>query len=164
MTQHRLVNMGAGWRCDGCGRAWDQDEIGDAEEACDGGVIPAQVGGSHYATLAVQPVEFAMKNQWDFCAASILKYLTRWRAKNGVEDLRKARHFVEIRETWRHLVRLPRPILMPMYEYVGLNHIRPDDAALLNALDDYVNAAGGASHRMALVLIEDISAAIARMS
>jgi hypothetical protein len=58
--------------------------------------LKTQIGGSHYKTMAIQPVEFIHKNNIGFIEGSVIKYVTRWRSKNGVEDLRKAKHFLEI--------------------------------------------------------------------
>jgi hypothetical protein len=55
-----------------------------------------QEGGSHYKTLKIQPVEFAHANQLPFIEGSIVKYVTRHRAKNGKADLLKARHFIDL--------------------------------------------------------------------
>lgn len=59
--------------------------------------LAGQVGGDHYRNKAIQPVEFAMANDLDACAYSILKYVTRHREKNGRVDLEKALHFVDLR-------------------------------------------------------------------
>ena len=56
-----------------------------------------QHGGSHYKDKAIQPVEFAMANQYDCCIFSAIKYVTRHADKNGEEDLRKGEHFVFLR-------------------------------------------------------------------
>lgn len=98
------------------------------------------VGGTHYSKLVIQPTEFCMRNGLDFCIGSILKYLTRWRSKNGLEDIRKARHFVEIREAFPHDIHPPRQIAITMLEYVTRNNIRPDDAEALYRLEAYYNA------------------------
>lgn len=54
-----------------------------------------QVGGDHYQTQGVQ--------HWDYCWAkfgrgyfqgNISKYVERYHAKNGVEDLHKAQHYL----------------------------------------------------------------------
>lgn len=100
------------------------------------------VGGTHYSKLVIQPTEFCMRNGLDFCIGSILKYLTRWRSKNGLEDIRKARHFVEIREAFPHDIHPPRQIAITMLEYVTRNNIRPDDAEALYRLEAYYNAVG----------------------
>jgi len=55
-----------------------------------------QVGGTHYSDMAIQPVEFINRNGIGFCEGSAIKYLCRWRSKGGVEDLRKAVHFIEL--------------------------------------------------------------------
>ena len=54
-----------------------------------------QVGGNHYKSKAMQPIEYIMANQMDFCEGSIVKYITRWKQKGGVEDLRKIKHYVD---------------------------------------------------------------------
>ena len=58
--------------------------------------LETQVGGSHYKSLKIQPVEAWLANDLGPVEASCLKYLTRWREKGGVEDLRKVQHFIEI--------------------------------------------------------------------
>lgn len=55
-----------------------------------------QIGGTHYKNLPVQPVEYIHKNGLGFIEGSAIKYLTRWRNKNGIEDLKKARHFIDL--------------------------------------------------------------------
>lgn len=55
-----------------------------------------QEGGNHYKDMAIQPLEYIHKNGIGFAEGCAIKYLTRWRAKNGVEDLKKAKHFIEM--------------------------------------------------------------------
>lgn len=55
-----------------------------------------QVGGNHYKAMAIQPLEFIQDNLMGFCEGSVIKYVCRWRAKNGIEDLRKASHYLEL--------------------------------------------------------------------
>ena len=55
-----------------------------------------QVGGDHYTKLAIQPFDYITANGIGFAEGSAIKYLTRWRAKGGVQDLRKARHFIDM--------------------------------------------------------------------
>ena len=55
-----------------------------------------QVGGSHYCAMVIQPVEFCQKNGLGFCESSAIKYLCRHKRKNGVQDLEKAIHFIQI--------------------------------------------------------------------
>lgn len=58
--------------------------------------IKRQVGGTHYNRYAIQPIDFIIANKLDWCEANAVKYITRWKDKNGVEDLRKAIHYLEM--------------------------------------------------------------------
>lgn len=55
-----------------------------------------QIGGSHYKEMAIQPSAFIHKNGIGFLEGCAIKYLCRWRDKNGAEDLQKAIHFIEL--------------------------------------------------------------------
>ena len=55
-----------------------------------------QVDGGHYKDLKIQPIEFIHANNIPFAEGCAIKYLTRWRAKGGVKDLEKAKHFIEL--------------------------------------------------------------------
>ncbi len=55
-----------------------------------------QVSGSHYKTMMIQPLEYALANNLGVCEHAVVKYISRWREKGGVEDLRKAAHYIEI--------------------------------------------------------------------
>lgn len=55
-----------------------------------------QVGGDHYKSLPIQPVEFCHVNGIGFCEGSIVKYVCRHKAKDGLQDLKKAKHFLEL--------------------------------------------------------------------
>lgn len=55
-----------------------------------------QVGGEHYKKYKIQPVEYAMANGLNYCQANAVKYVTRYKDKGGIEDLKKAIHNIEI--------------------------------------------------------------------
>lgn len=55
-----------------------------------------QVGGDHYRKLSIQPVEFIHKNGLGFLAGNVIKYVCRYKAKAGVQDLLKAKHYIEM--------------------------------------------------------------------
>jgi hypothetical protein len=55
-----------------------------------------QIGGSHYASRQIQPVEFIHANGLGFLEGCVIKRIVRWRDKNGVEDLLKAKHEIEL--------------------------------------------------------------------
>lgn len=58
--------------------------------------LDVQVGGGHYKDMAIQPIEYIMANAIPFPEGAVIKYVTRWRAKNGAEDLKKARHMLDM--------------------------------------------------------------------
>lgn len=60
------------------------------------GALAAQVGGDHYKNMPIQPVEFIHRNGLGFIEGCVIKYVSRWRAKNGIQDLEKARHFINL--------------------------------------------------------------------
>ena len=60
----------------------------------------SQVGGAHYTNLDIQPWDimeswFGRSGFAHYLRGNVLKYLARYRKKNGVEDLRKARHYLD---------------------------------------------------------------------
>jgi hypothetical protein len=55
-----------------------------------------QVGGNHYLKYKIQPVEFIIKNNIGFVEGNIIKYILRFKEKGGVQDLNKAKHYIEL--------------------------------------------------------------------
>ena len=55
-----------------------------------------QVGGDHYKDCAIQPVDYIVKNNLDFLEGNVVKYITRHKTKNGIEDIRKVIHYAEL--------------------------------------------------------------------
>ena len=58
--------------------------------------LDKQVGGGHYKYLTIQPVEYIHANNIPFLEGNVIKYVTRWRTKNGIDDLEKAKHYIDI--------------------------------------------------------------------
>ena len=54
-----------------------------------------QVGGSHYGGGAQQHWDMVVQHELDYFQGQITKYVMRWKAKNGLQDLEKAQHFLE---------------------------------------------------------------------
>lgn len=120
--------------------------------------LGTQVGGSHYQ-MPIQPMEFAMTQMYDFATASILKYVSRHRQKNGRQDIQKALHIIDLRKeiTRKHsLTNLLNAIkamrLVSGLTWVGsvsatsgddiaiyieVNGFAGNDAKALRALDDW---------------------------
>lgn len=70
------------------------------EQLC-GDAVPnkelrVQVGGNHYAKCAIQPIDYIMANGLDYLQGNVIKYVTRYKDKNGMEDLEKAAHYLRI--------------------------------------------------------------------
>lgn len=55
-----------------------------------------QIGGSHYTKLKIQPMEYSMANSLGAAEHTVIKYVTRWKDKGGIEDLKKARHTLDL--------------------------------------------------------------------
>jgi len=53
-----------------------------------------QIDGSHYKDRTIQPWDYIVQNQIPYLEGNIIKYVSRWRAKNGMTDLLKAQHYL----------------------------------------------------------------------
>ena len=59
------------------------------------GANASQVGGQHYRKLAIQPWDYIAANGLGYFEGAAVKYITRWRDKGGIEDIRKAIHYLQ---------------------------------------------------------------------
>ena len=55
-----------------------------------------QIGGSHYRKFHIQPYEFISKNDLSFFQGCVIKYVCRYKKKNGIQDLEKIIHYCEL--------------------------------------------------------------------
>ena len=53
-----------------------------------------QVNGDHYK-LPIQVWDFIASNNLDFFQGNIIKYVVRHAKKNGKDDLKKAKHYID---------------------------------------------------------------------
>jgi hypothetical protein len=58
--------------------------------------LDTQVSGNHYKDKAIQPVQYIHANRIGFFEGNVIKYVTRWRDKGGIADLKKAKHYIEL--------------------------------------------------------------------
>lgn len=107
-----------------------------------------QVGGDHYK-------KGGSHQHWDFISVSYgsgylvgcaTKYLTRWRDKNGIEDLKKAVHYCQkLREMAEDTTVGPRPASVPfrmsLEDFVASNNIPPAEAAAIQLIFTWRTAA-----------------------
>lgn len=59
--------------------------------------LGTQIGGNHYKSWPIEVLEFWAANHEHLPATegAIVKYVCRWRNKDGLKDLRKARHLLD---------------------------------------------------------------------
>jgi len=55
-----------------------------------------QIGGTHYRKMKIQPSEFINKNKLQFAEGNAIKYICRHAAKGEVQDLEKAKHYIDM--------------------------------------------------------------------
>jgi hypothetical protein len=58
--------------------------------------LKQQIGGVHYKSLKIQPIEFILANGLGFCEGNIIKYTCRYKQKAGIQDLKKVIHYAEL--------------------------------------------------------------------
>lgn len=58
--------------------------------------LDVQEGGDHYRTKGIQPIEYIFANEIGFAEGNVIKYVSRWKDKGGIEDLKKARHYLDL--------------------------------------------------------------------
>lgn len=66
----------------------------EEEEAFNAIANSLQVGGSHYKDKAIQPWDYIASNNLGYLEGNVVKYVSRWREKGGLEDLKKAQHYL----------------------------------------------------------------------
>lgn len=54
-----------------------------------------QHGGTHYKGKAIEPWDYIAANNIGFFDGNAIKYLSRWRERGGIEDLKKAGHYIQ---------------------------------------------------------------------
>ena len=59
------------------------------------GANAEQVAGSHYKNKTIQPWDYIACNELGYFEGNVVKYVSRWHDKGGVEDLLKARHYLD---------------------------------------------------------------------
>ena len=58
--------------------------------------LDIQEGGDHYKKMKIQPIEFIQANNLGYEEANVIKYVCRHKVKNGVKDIDKAIHYLEL--------------------------------------------------------------------
>lgn len=58
--------------------------------------LDTQIAGNHYTEMAIQPIQFIYANRIGYIEGNVIKYICRYKSKNGIEDLKKARHYLDL--------------------------------------------------------------------
>ena len=58
--------------------------------------LDKQIGGKHYKKFKIQPIQYITANNIPYIEGNIIKYISRWRDKGGIDDLDKVIHYVEL--------------------------------------------------------------------
>lgn len=59
-------------------------------------VYKKQVGGDHYKKMVIQPAKFINANKLLYAEGAAIKYICRHGSKGGLEDIKKAIHYLEM--------------------------------------------------------------------
>lgn len=121
--------------------------------------LQEQIGGGHYKKLKIQPVEYIVANNIPYCEGSCIKYLTRWRDKGGVQDLNKAKHFIDI--IIYHVERIgvthnPVTVTIHPYKYCLANSVPLNEGIAISLVTFWRECSGVDALHMAKERIERI--------
>ena len=99
--------------------------------------LDVQVGGDHYKAMAIQPMEYSMANKLDACQHTIIKYVTRFRDKGGIQDLEKAKHCIDLLIHFeRQAATVKESLTVHPVHPATFDHIDPADVEPASAIDD----------------------------
>jgi hypothetical protein len=91
LTEWKIVNWPE-WRQD-----YDYREaVEKHEDICESSPLQTQVGGSHYKDMKIQPAEYTHANGIGHLAGDAIAYISRYKSKNGRQDLEKAIHSLQL--------------------------------------------------------------------
>lgn len=54
----------------------------------------SKIKPSYYGT-GIDVIEFCLRNNLTFMQGNVIKYVTRYKSKNGIEDLEKAKEYID---------------------------------------------------------------------
>jgi hypothetical protein len=58
--------------------------------------LDIQISGDHYKDMPIQPAQYIHANAMGYFEGNVVKYVSRWRKKNGIADLEKAKHYIDL--------------------------------------------------------------------
>ena len=87
------------------------------------GALEEQVGGQHYKGCKYQPVKFCVDLNLNFIQGNIVKYITRYKEKNGKQDLEKVIHYAQLGQELQPLNFVPSIASDLVWRYISLNNL-----------------------------------------
>lgn len=120
------------------------------EERKEKSALDEQVGGDHYRKLGIQPIELIRDINANFFQGNVIKYVTRYKDKNGVKDLEKAKHYLELMRELHpdnNSNKITSYEIDSVNEYICVNNIDTDAAKIIRIVslcgDDKIDEAIG---------------------
>jgi len=49
----------------------------------------------HYASSKIEPIDYIVANKLSYCEGNVVKYISRWKLKGGLQDLHKAKQYID---------------------------------------------------------------------
>jgi len=97
-----------------------------------------EVGGTHYELLKMQPVELIVKCKLTFIQGNMLKYISRYKNKNGAEDIRKCIHYAQLATRYGDTAGYKLP-LAQAYMYCRANNLTNKQKGIITSIfqEDY---------------------------
>lgn len=101
--------------------------------------LQVQVGGDHYKNHAMQPIQLITKTRCTFIQGCIWKYITRYKEKNGKEDIQKCIHYAQLAIQLNDNGQLGYRKLDIVREYCKVNNLSKEQEAviMLTAYNSY---------------------------
>lgn len=57
--------------------------------------IKDKINPSYYKDMKISPIEYITENNIDYVIGNVIKYVSRYQNKNGIEDLKKAKWYID---------------------------------------------------------------------
>jgi len=97
------------------------------------GSLEKQIGGNHYKRFKIQPIEFIILNNLNFPEGNVVKYVCRHKFKDGLKDLEKAKHYIEMLIEFRNKLNKELPLL----KFVLANEIPYTEGKIIKSVLEY---------------------------
>lgn len=95
--------------------------------------LDTQVGGNHYKNMKVQPVQLFAKTRCTAFQANIWKYITRYKYKDGAEDIKKCMHYAELAKELNCHGRLCTLALLAVTQFCEVNSLSEHITSVVEA-------------------------------